>query len=127
MVAGQIRSQISPASGHRRHAVLHLDRGRAAVDAAERDGAVVTAQAKSRRTVRLADDGFQRRAAVNDVIRHAGHVVIPQRRLAVRAMNGVTENANVAFGGSFDRSGTAYGQIVNGRDDAVCAKRRGKE
>jgi len=118
MVPGQISAEVSRTRRHRRYAgpvLLHRDGGRAAADVAQGHCAIVAAQAKTRRPIGLWNrqpQFIQRGAAIHNVIADAGKTMIPQRRGAVSAMDGMAENANIAFGRGFDGAGPGSCEIV---------------
>ena len=68
VITRQVSSQIARTGGQGGESALHLNCRCAAADHAERDGSVMAAKTKTRRTVRLTDSGFQRGTAVNDVL-----------------------------------------------------------
>ena len=133
MVPGQIRAKVSRASGHRRYAtpvLLHRDGGRAAADVAQRHSAIVTPQAKTRRPIGLRNrqpQFIQRAAAIHNIIADARKTMIPQRRGAISAVDGMAEDANIAFGRGLDGAGPGSREIVYRINNALGVARPGQD
>ena len=101
---------------------VHGDAASTTADRAQGNRAIVTAQAKTRGTVRLADDDFQslKGRAGEGLVRGGRQLVIPKRAVGGGGtMRGVAKNANLGFGVGMHRPGTADRKIMPGVDDAV--------